>query len=436
MANNIYRVPTIYSDIKKTTEPLSVQVPGSKSITNRSLLLAMLAEGKSTLRGVLFSDDSRHFLKCVQDLGFETTVDEESCIVTVEGLGGKLPCEEAVLNVGSAGTAARFLTATLGVSEGVFHMDSSEQMKRRPMDPLLSSLAELGCEVRCEGEDGHFPFTLTAHGFGQDHISIDIGHSSQFLSALLIASTLSSEDFTIQVEGTHGMAYIEMTQKMMEQFGVCVERPTPDQFRIPAGQHYKALDYQIEPDVSAACYFYAMAALTGGRTVVKSVHKDSMQGDLRFLEVLEKLGCHVTDTEAGIEVTGTNDGHYPGITVDMNDFSDQTMTLAALAPFADSPTTIRNIGHIRLQESDRLSAIAKELTKMGIRVEEGEDFLVIYPGIPQPSLVSTYEDHRMAMAFSLIGLRSEGIVIDNPLCCKKTFEEYFTLLDQIIKEHR
>ena len=218
MANNIYRVPTIYSDIKKTTEPLSVQVPGSKSITNRSLLLAMLAEGKSTLRGVLFSDDSRHFLKCVQDLGFETTVDEESCIVTVEGLGGKLPCEEAVLNVGSAGTAARFLTATLGVSEGVFHMDSSEQMKRRPMDPLLSSLAELGCEVRCEGEDGHFPFTLTAHGFGQDHISIDIGHSSQFLSALLIASTLSSEDFTIQVEGTHGMAYIEMTQKMMKQF--------------------------------------------------------------------------------------------------------------------------------------------------------------------------------------------------------------------------
>ena len=150
MANNIYRVPTIYSDIKKTTEPLSVQVPGSKSITNRSLLLAMLAEGKSTLRGVLFSDDSRHFLKCVQDLGFETTVDEESYIVTVEGLGGKLPCEEAALNVGSAGTAARFLTATLGVSEGVFHMDSSEQMKRRPMDPLLSSLAELGCECAAD----------------------------------------------------------------------------------------------------------------------------------------------------------------------------------------------------------------------------------------------------------------------------------------------
>lgn len=288
MANNIYRVPTIYSDIKKTTEPLSVRVPGSKSITNRSLLLAMLAEGKSTLRGVLFSDDSRHFLKCVQDLGFETTVDEESYIVTVEGLGGKLPCEETTLNVGSAGTAARFLTATLGVSEGVFHMDSSEQMKRRPMDPLLSSLAELGCEVRCEGEDGHFPFTLTAHGFGQDHISIDIGHSSQFLSALLIASTLSSEDFMIQVEGTHGMAYIEMTQKMMEQFGVCVERPAADQFRICTGQKYRALDYQIEPDVSAACYFYAMTPLLGIPVCVEHVHFESLQGDVEFLHILEK----------------------------------------------------------------------------------------------------------------------------------------------------
>jgi len=230
-------------------------------------------------------------------------------------------------------------------------------------------------------------------------------------------------------------SYIRITKKMMEQFGVeCTF--DGDSYHIKKGQNYQREIYEIEPDVSAACYFYAMAALTGGRTVVKNVHKDSMQGDLRFLEVLEKLGCHVTDTEAGIEVTGTNDGHYPGITVDMNDFSDQTMTLAALAPFADSPTTIRNIGHIRLQESDRLSAIAKELTKMGIQVEEGEDFLVIYPGKPQPSLVSTYEDHRMAMAFSLIGLRSEGIVIDNPLCCKKTFEDYFILLDRIIKDHR
>ncbi len=263
MANNIYRVPTIYSDIKKTTEPLSVRVPGSKSITNRSLLLAMLAEGKSTLRGVLFSDDSRHFLKCVQDLGFETTVDEESYIVTVEGLGGKLPCEEATLNVGSAGTAARFLTATLGVSEGVFHMDSSEQMKRRPMDPLLSSLAELGCEVRCEGEDGHFPFTLTAHGFGQDHISIDIGHSSQFLSALLIASTLSAEGFHDPIERYPRYGLYRNDTENDGAVRCLRGTSAADQFRICTGQKYRALDYQIEPDVSAACYFLCNDTVTG-----------------------------------------------------------------------------------------------------------------------------------------------------------------------------
>ncbi len=434
MADKIYRVPTIYNEIKKNSEPLTVRVPGSKSITNRSLLLAMLAGGKSTLRGVLFSDDSRHFLQCVQDLGFETSVDEGRYIVTVKGLGGKIPCGEASLNVGSAGTAARFLTATLGVSEGIFHMDASEQMKKRPMAPLLSSLRELGCEIRCEDEDGHFPFTLTAHGFGQDHISIDIGHSSQFLSALLIASVLSDRDFTIQVEGTHGMAYIEMTQKMMEQFGVRLKRPTADQFRIPAGQQYKALDYQIEPDVSAACYFYAMAPLLGIPVCVKHVHFESLQGDVEFLHILEKMGCTAKETEGGILLLPPVGSGFHGITVDMASCSDQAITLAAIAPFADSPTCITGIGHIRFQESDRIHAICTELTRMGIRCEEAQDSITIYPGMPRPCTVSTYDDHRMAMGFSLTGLRAEGIVIDDPGCCRKTFENYFEVLDRVIAE--
>lgn len=442
MANKTYRVPTIYNKTRKTADPLTVRVPGSKSITNRSLLLAMLADGESTLRGVLFSDDSRHFLQCVQDLGFETTVDEDTCVVTVKGLCGKIPCPEASLNVGSAGTAARFLTAALGVSEGIFHMDASEQMRRRPMAPLLSSLGELGCEVACEGADGHFPFTLTAHGFGQDHISIDIGHSSQFLSALLIASTLSSEDFTIHVEGTHGMAYIEMTQKMMEQFGVCVERPAADQFRICAGQQYTALDYQIEPDVSAACYFYAMAPLLGIPVCVKHVHFESLQGDVEFLHILEKMGCTAQETENGVlllpptEQTDAGAGVpcFHGITVDMSSCSDQAITLAAIAPFADSPTCITGIGHIRFQESDRIHAICTELTRMGIRCEEAQDSITIYPGMPKPCTVETYDDHRMAMGFALTGLRAEGIVIDDPECCRKTFENYFEVLEQVITE--
>lgn len=310
------------------------------------------------------------------------------------------------------------------------------------MDPLLSSLAELGCEVRCEGEDGHFPFTLTAHGFGQDHISIDIGHSSQFLSALLIASTLSSEDFTIQVEGTHGMAYIEMTQKMMERFGVCVERPTPDQFRIPAGQHYKALDYQIEPDVSAACYFYAMVPLLGIPVCVEHVHFESLQGDVEFLRILEKMGCTAQDTEKGVLLlptsalsdAGTQTPAFHGVTVDMSSCSDQAITLAAIAPFADSPTCITGIGHIRFQESDRIHAICTELTHMGIHCEETQDSITIYPGTPKPCTVATYDDHRMAMGFALTGLRAEGIVIDDPGCCRKTFENYFEVLDQVIAE--
>lgn len=433
MADTFYRVPTIYNKVSDV--PLTVRVPGSKSITNRSLLLAMLADGASTLRGVLFSDDSRHFLQCVQDLGFETTVDEDTCIVTVTGMGGRIPCSEASLNVGSAGTAARFLTATLGVSAGTFHMDASAQMRKRPMAPLLSSLRELSCEIRCEEEDGHFPFTLSSRGFGQDHISIDIGHSSQFLSALLIASTLSDKDFTIQVEGTHGMAYIEMTRKMMEQFGVRVERPSADRFRIPAGQKYNALDYQIEPDVSAACYFYAMAPLLGIPVIVEHVHFDCLQGDVEFLHILEEMGCVAQETEKGVLLLPpAQSSGFHGVTADMSACSDQAITLAAIAPFADSPTCIRGIGHIRFQESDRIHAICTELARMGIRCEEVQDSITIYPGMPNPCTVETYDDHRMAMGFALTGLRAEGIVISDPGCCRKTFENYFDVLDQVIYE--
>lgn len=462
-----YAVPCIYPQIKEArsnrsdqcaqaSNPLTVQVPGSKSITNRALLLATLAEGTSTLRGVLFSDDSRHFLKCIQDLGFETTVDEETKVITVNGHGGEVPLKEASQYVGSAGTAARFLTAYLGISNGLYHMDASEQMRKRPMAPLLDSLKELGCEIlytnsespantdTTEGNfregyfregyfrEGFFPFTLRSHGFGQDHITINIDHSSQFLSALLIASCLSEKDFTVNVEGTHGMAYIEMTRKMMAQFGVTVDTPTSDSFVTKAGQSYQALDYQIEPDVSAACYFYAMAPLLHIPVMVEHVHFDSLQGDVAFIHILEKMGCIATDTPQGILLTPPAKEGFSGVTVDMSACSDQAITLAAIAPFADSPTKITGIGHIRFQESNRIHAICTELARMGIRCEEGEDNITIYPGTPAPSVVNTYEDHRMAMGFSLIGLRSEGIVIDNPACCRKTFENYFTVLESVI----
>lgn len=428
---NQYQVPCIYK--KDRIENVTVIVPGSKSITNRALLLATLAKGKSILRGALFSDDSRHFLKCIQELGFETKVDEENKMIEVTGLGGAVPKPEASIYVGSAGTAARFLSAYLGVSKGIYHLDASQQMRHRPMAPLLSCLQELGCDVVYEEKDGFFPFTLKGNGFEKNQVCVDIGNSSQFLSALLIAANLSAEDMKIQLTGSHGMAYIRMTEKMMEQFGVYTEHPEENSYLVRKGQQYQALDYQIEPDVSAACYFYGMAPLLGIDVTVKHVHFDSLQGDVQFIRILEQMGCQVEETTMGIRVRGPKDGVYEGVTVDMSACSDQAITLAALAPFAQSPTKITGIGHIRYQESDRIHAIVTELGKMGITCEEGEDYIKIYPGQVNASEVETYDDHRMAMGFSLVGLRADGIVIRDPGCCRKTFENYFEVLEEVIK---
>ncbi len=434
-AENVYAVPCIYKrlqDRKSSGERnIRVCVPGSKSITNRALLLAALAKGQSVLRGALFSEDSRHFLKCIQDLGFETKVNEAKKEIIIKGLGGEVPVKSASCYVGSAGTAARFLTAFLGLSKGEYRMDASEQMRRRPMAPLLASLRELGCEIVCHREEGHFPFTLHGNGFCRDSISVDIDSSSQFLSALLITSCLCGRDFTTKTYGTHGMAYIEMTRKMMEQFGVLTTKTAPNTFWTKAGQRYKSLDYQIEPDVSAACYFYAMSPLLNLSVLVEQVHFASLQGDVAFLRILEKMGCGVKETPEGVLVEPPVDGRFHGIRADMSACSDQAITLAAIAPFAEEPVSITGIGHIRFQESDRIAAIACELQKMGICCEKGRDSITIYPGAPAPSRVETYDDHRMAMGFSLTGLRAPGIEIDNPGCCGKTFENYFEVLEQV-----
>lgn len=454
---NIYHVPCIYDKINRETDGLDVGVPGSKSITNRALLLAALAEGTSTLRDVLFSDDSRHFLSCIQALGFETDVNEKERVVTVKGLDGKIPRPAADLYVGSAGTAARFLSAWLGLSEGVYCLDASEQMRRRPMAPLLDSLKKLGCEIRFAGEKGHFPFTLAGHGFAEDQITVNIDASSQFLSALLISSRLSEKPFTTLLEGSHGMAYVDMTVKMMKQFGVtarplyypaenadnhdcsgCAGSTRPYGYRIDSGQRYAALDYQVEPDMSAACYFYSMSPLLGIPVTVPNIHRNQncLQGDTAFFGVLEQMGCTVSDTDYGVLVEPPAPGVFHGVAADLSAFSDQAITLAAMAPFADSPTVITGIGHIRHQESDRIAAITAELRKMGIRCESTRDSVTVYPGTPRPCTVETYDDHRMAMGFSLIGLRSPGIAIANPGCCRKTFEGYFDVLEEITGKYR
>ena len=419
-----------------------VTVPGSKSITNRALLLAALANGKSVIKGVLFSDDSRHFMDCIKRLGFQTEISEITNEVILCGGGGKIPNKKASIDVGSAGTAARFLTAFVGLSDGEYEVTASPQMKKRPMKELFLALEQLGAVINYMEEEYAFPVQIIGAALASPQnkvteISLNIDRSSQFLSALLITSIMLKKDLTIKLTGKRSAkSYVQITERMMKEFGHSgVVQKSDNVYLLHAGENYEAKDYQVEPDVSAACYFYAMAALTKGDVLVRHVTEASMQGDMRFLTVLEKLGCKKQITDSGeIRMVGSQDETYSGMKIDMSDYSDQTMTLAALAPFAAEPVTITGVAHIRVQETDRIAAIVAELGRMGIICEETQDGMVIYPGNPKPCVVNTYQDHRMAMAFSLIGLRVPGIVIDNPECCAKTFEGYFDILDTICRE--
>ena len=430
----IYHVQPIFAHQEHPFN-LTIDAPGSKSITNRALMLAALSDGETLLKGALFSDDSRHFLQCLKDLGFDVIIDEPAHTVRVTGLGGRIPTSTASINVGSAGTAARFLTAMLGCARGVWHLDASEQMKKRPMAALLQTLTDLGCRIDYHEKPGYFPFTIYSEGITASEATVDIGDSSQFLSALLMAAVMIDHDFSIHITGSHGLSYIHMTTAMMRQFGVAITVSDDNTWVIPGKAAYQAQTYQIEPDASAAAYFYGMAVLSGGRVMVRHVHFDSLQGDVALLHVFEKMGCTASDTPEGICLSGPADGKIHGVDIDMSSFSDQALTLAAIAPFADSPTLIRDVGHIRLQESDRMAAIIENLSRMGIHAEIQGNDIMIEPGIPHAATIETYDDHRVAMAFSLTGLRVPGISISNPLCCRKTFENYFDVLDVICQNN-
>lgn len=423
---NRYYVKKI-ENIKSVT----VEVPGSKSITNRALLLAALSGCRCRLKGVLFSDDSRAFLECLIKLGFEVEADEEKKTVTIQGMRGRIPNRKAAIHVGSAGTAARFLTVMLALAGGEYELTASPQMCRRPMQPLLDILEAAGAVFDYRGEEGHFPFSMKSDALSLHEVSVDTKISSQFASALLMSGVVLPEGLKVKMLGQRAEgAYIKMTIAMMRQFGIEVNQEDGE-WIVPHEEAFGLEEYQVEPDVSGACYFYAMAPLLRTEVTVKNVHDDSLQGDIRFLEALRQMGCNYEDREEGICLSGKGLLEYPGLKLSMKDFSDQTMTMAALAPFAGSSTLIREIGHIRFQESDRIAAILTELKRMGVACEEvpKEDGIRIYPGEIKETEVETYEDHRMAMAFTLIGLKTGKITIKNPECCRKTFENYFELID-------
>ena len=426
---------------------VETSVPGSKSITNRALLLAAMANGTSTLKGCLTSDDAQYFLECLKTLGFsvsETSDGNLGSDITITGFGGKIPNKSAEIYVGSAGTAARFLVAMLAFSDGNYKVTSSEQMKKRPMQPLIDTLRNAGAKVECLEEEGHFPLHIVGvkdSSLIPTSLTVNIDKSSQFLSALLIALGTLGKKAEILVTGTHGLNYVDLTTEMMKSFGVTVSKQISNnevKYLLSGEEHYKALTYSIEPDMSAAAYFYGLAAILGTQVTVKGVTNHMLQGDIEFLKLLEKMGCELIGLKeesfsAHIIVKGPKNYLLKGgFAINMSTFSDQALTLAAMAPYADAPITITGIGHIRLQECDRIHAIVKNLTALGIKVDETSDSVTIYPGLPHGCAIETYDDHRVAMSFALTGLRTPGVQILNPNCCKKTFSEYFEVLETLL----
>lgn len=420
---------------KRAIEPLRtpprgvvVRPPGSKSITNRALLIAALADGESRLHGALFSDDTERMSEALRALGVPVEAFPGEHRFRVEGTGGMFTASEAVLFAGNAGTAARFLVAAACIGNGTFVVDGSERMRQRPIADLVDALAQLGVEL--SAPSGCPPVRIEAHGLPGGTTRVRGGRSSQYLSALLQVAPYAAGDVEIVVEDDLvAKPYIDMTLGVMEQFGVGVEREGYARFRVAGGQRYQAVaDYEIEPDASSAHYFLAAAAITGGQVGVDGIGTASLQGDAHFVDVLERMGAKVERGARSLVVTGERFG---GIDVDMGDISDTALTLAVIGALASGPVRIRNVAHLRIQESERIAVVTTELRKLGGDVTEYDDGWEVRPSQLHGGEVETYDDHRIAMAFALLGLRVPGIVIRDPGCVRKTFPNYFDELARL-----
>ena len=419
-------------EIQPIRKPLdaTIAVPGSKSYTNRALLVAAMAHGVSTLTGALFSDDTRYMSASLRKLGVKIDADEKQARFDIHGNGGDIPVSSADLYIGNSGTTSRSLTAYVSLGHGKFVIDGDEPMRHgRPIADLLDALRQIGGSARTQFENGHLPVIVEANGLAGGKTRLDITKSSQFLTALLLIAPYAKNGMEIEVLGNRTMPYIDITRSVMTAFGVQVISEDYKFFRIEGGQQYQPRVYHIEPDASNASYFFAAAALTGGCVTVQHLNLDSAQGDLQFVHILEQMGCQTTVSNTGITVTGPR--QLKGIDVDMRTISDTALTLAAIAPFADSKVTIRNIEHTRWQETDRIHAMVTELRKLGVPVVEHRDGLEISPAPITPAAIDTYEDHRVAMAFSIVGLKASGIRINDPECVSKTFPTYFEVLQEL-----
>ncbi len=385
------------------------------------------------LSGALFSDDTRFMAGALRDLGFDVQSDETAKTFTVQGGAGHVPKTNASVFIGNSGTTARSLPPLMALGpqsgEGVYDLDGVPAMHNRPIQPLLDALNALGAKAESLEGTGCPPIRVTSSGVRGGRFSMRGDLSSQYFTGLVMSAPYFQTGLTLDVEGDLvSKPYLEMTAQAMNAFGVRLEIDDFKRFRVAPGA-YTGTRYTIEPDASAASYFFAAAAVTGGRVIVPGLGRKSLQGDLGFVRVLEQMGCTVNMTDTQTELIGTP--NLRGVDVDMSQLSDTAQTLAAVAPFADGPTRVTGIGFIRRKETDRIGAVVRELNRLGIRALEEDDGFVVHPGATQPAEVHTYEDHRMAMSFAVLGLRANGVTILDPACVSKTFPDFFEVLDSL-----
>jgi 3-phosphoshikimate 1-carboxyvinyltransferase len=418
----------------RPTGPLAgaIRPPGSKSITNRALVCAALAEGRSTLPGALDSEDTRVMIEALRQVGLEVGHDPGHETIRVSGCGGRVPAGRADLDVANSGTTMRFLAAMLTLGQGTFRLDGTPRMRQRPIQDLLDALGQLGADAQSESQNGCPPVAIRAAGLPGGKATIAGNISSQFLSGLLLAAPYAEGPVELAVAGPLvSKPYVRMTLAVMSAFGVRVEVDGLERFVVPAGQRYRGCVYPIEPDASAASYFFAAAAITGGKVTVEGLSRDSLQGDVAFCDCLAQMGCEVQYGPGSITVVGKP---LRGIEVDMNAISDTVQTLAAVALLAHGPTRITGVAHIRHKETDRIGALATELRKLGAEVEERSDGLEIVPGPLRGARIDTYDDHRMAMSLALVGLALPGVIIRDPGCTAKTYPQFFDDLRSLARQ--
>ena len=412
----------------------TIALPGSKSLSNRVLLLAMLAEGETLIENLLDSDDVRRMVEALHTLQIPLQEDRDEHRIRVTGQAGKIPVKGAELFLGNAGTAIRPLTAALAIGSGRFVLDGIPRMRQRPIQDLLDGLQQLGVEARSLEGTGCPPVEILANGLPGGTTRLSGAISSQYLSAILLAAPYAQRPVEVIItDKLVSIPYVEMTLQLMKRFGVTADYdPSYTWFRINAQQVYQSPgSYYVEGDASSASYFLAGAGITGGTVTVQGCGSESLQGDSRFANVLEQMGAKVEWQPHQITVTGRG---LQGVDVDMNQMPDAAMTLAVAALFAKGSTAIRNIYNWRVKETERVQAVTTELRKLGAVVEEGRDFIVIHPPSKlKEASIATYDDHRMAMAFSLAACGQVPVTIEDPDCVRKTFPDYFTQLASLIQ---